>query len=77
MLQYIQHWITWVDFLLNVYNAGAVYKYTKEYAVSIRDLASFVCTDNKHKILVGEPGFPIAALPRGRRLLIMTSQIYH
>ena len=41
----------------------AVYKYAREYAVSFCDLASFVCTDNKHKILFGEPGFPVVALP--------------
>ena len=61
----------------DVHYAVAVYKYTKEYAVSIHDLVGFVWTGNKHKRSVGEPGFPVATLPRGRWLLIMTSWIYH
>ena len=50
---------------VDAHYAGAVYKYVREYAVSIRDLASFICINNKSKILVIEPGFPVAALPRG------------
>ena len=41
----------------NIHYAGGVHKYAREYAVSIRNLASFVCINNKHKILVGETGF--------------------
>ena len=40
-----------------VHYARAIYKYDRVYAVSIRDLASFVCTDDKHKISVEEPVF--------------------
>ena len=71
----------------DVHLAGTVYKYGGEYAVSIYDLVSFICTGNEHKISVGEPSFPVAALPHGRRvldgktkssrLLIMSSRIYH
>ena len=49
--------------------ANAIFKYAREYAVSIRDICSFVCTNDKHKISMGEPNFPLAALPRGRRVL--------
>ena len=55
----------------DVHYAGAVYKYAKEYAVSIRHLVSFICTGDKHKISVGVPGFPVAALPRGHRVLVL------
>ena len=34
--------------------AGAVYKYAREYAISICDLVSFICINDKHKISVGE-----------------------
>ena len=30
----------------------------------------FICTDNKHKISVGEPDTPFSALPRGKRVLV-------
>ena len=71
----------------DVHYAGAVYKCARECAVSICDLANFVCTGDKHEILVEEPVFPVAALPHGQgcllektkssRLLIMTSRICH
>ena len=56
--------------------AAAIYKYSREYAVSIRDLTSLVCTDDKHKVSMGEPGVPVAALPRGRRVLVGNNQIF-
>ena len=50
--------------------ANAIFKYAREYAVSMRDICSFVCTDDKHRISMGEPNFPLAALPHGRRVLV-------
>ena len=52
----------------DVHYAGGVYKYTREYAATIRDLASFICTNNKHKTLVGEPGFPLYLVGIGHLL---------
>ena len=37
----------------DIYYAEAVYKYARKYAVSIRNLVSFICAHNKHKISVG------------------------
>ena len=45
---------------------NAILKYAREYAASIRDICSFVCTDDKHKISMREPNFPLATLPRER-----------
>ena len=50
--------------------ANAIYKYARQYAIDIRDLTSFICTDDKHEILLGEPGFLLSALPCGRRVLV-------
>ena len=60
----------------DVHYAGTVYKYAREYAVSIHDLVSFICTGDEHKISVGEPGFPIAALPHGRRVLDGKNEVF-
>ena len=60
----------------DVHYAGAVYKYAREYAVSIGDLVSFICTKNKHKILVGEPGFSVAALPCGHWVLVGKNEVF-
>ena len=60
----------------DVHYAGAVYNYAREYAVSIRDLVSFICTDDNYKILLGEPGFPVATLPWGRRVLAGKTEVF-
>ena len=60
----------------DVHYAGAVYKYAREYAVSIHNLVSFICTDNKHKISVGEPGFSVATLPCGHRVLLVKNEVF-
>ena len=36
------------------------YQYLREMAVLLRDVAVFVCQDDKKKIAVGEPGLPLA-----------------
>ena len=60
----------------NNHYAIAIFKYAHEYAVSIRDICSFVCTDDKHKISMGEPNFPLAALPRGRQMLAANNKSF-
>ena len=50
----------------DVHYAGAVYKYAREYAVSICNLFSFICTNNKHKTSAGKPGFSVGTLSCGR-----------
>ena len=44
----------------DVHYAEGVYKYVREYAVSISSLVSFICTHNMHEILLGELDFPVA-----------------
>ena len=56
--------------------AKAIFKYACEYAVSIRDICSFVCTDDKHKISMGELNFPLVALPHGRRVLVANNESF-
>ena len=60
----------------DVHYAGTVYKYAREYAVSICDLVSYICTDNEHKILVGEPGFSVITLPCGFRVLFEKNEVF-
>ena len=40
----------------------------REYAIAFKDYCGFVSLDDKHKIRIGEPGFPVAAAERGRRV---------
>ena len=40
---------------------AAVFRYVHEYAIQLKDQCTMVCTDDKHRLKVGEPGFPVAA----------------
>jgi hypothetical protein len=42
----------------------------REYTVSIREHCCFVSIDDKHKVSIGEPNYPVAAAERGRRVLV-------
>ena len=55
---------------------NAIYKYAQQYVIDIRDWASFICIDDKHKILLSEPGFPLSALPCSRRVLVGKNQVF-
>ena len=48
---------------------ACIIRYKQEYDVSLRRFAVFVCQDDKHRVTVGDPGFPLAA---GRYVLIHT-----
>ena len=50
--------------------AAALYRYQRELAVLLRDHSIFLSLDDKHRMKVGEPGFPVAAAERGRRVLV-------
>ena len=36
----------------------------------------FVCIDDKHKIKVGEPGYPVSAVERGQEVIVSTDQTF-
>ena len=61
---------------VDVHYASAVFRYQKEFCVKFRDITSLVCEDNKHTIKVGEPGFPVAAVQRERRVIVGLNQSF-
>jgi len=56
--------------------AAATFRYMREYALLLRDHCSFVCLDDKHKVKVGEPGFPVASAERGRRVPVRLDEFF-
>ena len=50
--------------------AAAIFRYEREYASQVREHARFLCIDDKHRAKVGEPGFPVAAAERGRKVIV-------
>ncbi|XP_071953699.1 uncharacterized protein [Antedon mediterranea] len=56
--------------------ASAIFRYQKEMAVKLREHSEMLCVDDKHKIKVGEPGHPVAAVERGKKVLIGLNQSF-
>jgi len=48
----------------------------REYAVKYRAISSFVSLDDKHRIKVGEPGWPNAAVERGKRMIVGRNETF-
>lgn len=46
----------------------------REYVLLVRDHYSLICVDDKHKVKVGEPGFPVASAERGRRVAVRSDE---
>jgi len=50
--------------------ASALFCYEKEFAVKFRRITNFVFLDDKHRCKVGELGFPVAAVERGKKVVV-------
>lgn len=59
---------------VDAYYASAVFRYQKEFCVKFRDVTTFICQDDKHTVKVGEPGYPLAAVERGKRVIVGLNQ---
>jgi len=49
---------------------AAVFHYMREYAIHLRDHCLFISLDDKHRIKIGEPGFPVAAAKCGKKVIV-------
>ena len=49
---------------------AAIFRYLREYAIKLKDYCTMICIHDKHRLKVGELGFPVAAAERGRRVLV-------
>ena len=47
------------------------------YAILYKDSALFACLDDKRRIKCGEPGYPVAAAKRGRRVVVSNNESFH
>ena len=56
----------------DVHYASALFRYQKEMAIKYRNNATYVSLDDKHKVPVGEPGYPVASVERGKKVLVGT-----
>ena len=49
---------------------AALFRYLKSFAVKYRDNAVMICMDDKNHIAIGEPGTPLAAVNRGKKVVV-------
>ena len=47
-----------------------MFQYQKEYSILVKEHCNFLSIDDKHKIKIGEPGFPVAAADRGKQVIV-------
>ena len=50
--------------------ASALFLYEKSFALKHRSYVGFICMDEKHTCKVGEPGFPVVAVERGKEVIV-------
>ena len=55
---------------------AALFRYQRELAVKYRELSTFVCIGDKHRIKIGEPGYPVAAAERGRQVIVSEQETF-
>jgi len=57
------------------YCAG-LFCYQREQAVEFQENSTFIFIDDKHRIKVGEPGYPVAAVERGKQVIISRTETF-
>ena len=60
----------WCKSYVDAHYAAALFRYKREFAIRFKQSTTFVCLNDKHHIKVGEPGYPVAAVERGRRVIV-------
>ena len=53
---------------VDAHYASALFHFLKEFAIVYSEYATFVSMDDKHTIKVGEPGYPVAGVERGKQV---------
>jgi hypothetical protein len=56
--------------------ASALFRYEKEMAVKYREHSNLIFLDDKHRCKVGEPNYPVAAVDRGKSVIVAKGTIF-
>ncbi|GES82303.1 uncharacterized protein LOC111136195 [Rhizophagus clarus] len=60
----------------NAHYASALFRYQKEMAILLRENSWLVFMDDKHRCKVGEPGYPVTAVERGRQVIVSKNKTF-
>ena len=52
---------------------AALFRYLKEFSIKFKDSCSLLFMDDKHCCKVGEPNYPVAAVDRGKKVVVAAS----
>ena len=52
---------------------SALYRYLREMSIKFKENSLLICMDDKHKCKVGEPNLPVAAVERGKQVIVSSS----
>ena len=74
-IRYMVQQRQWRKEHMDSHYAACLYRYMREYAILVREFCLFISIDDKHKIPVGEPNFPIAAVERGKRVPVRNDEV--
>lgn len=58
---------------VDAHYCSALYRYLREMSVKFRKHCHLICMDDKHKCKVGEPDLPVAAVDRGKQVIVSTT----
>ena len=59
----------------DVHYCNTLYLYTREMILAFKEFSTFISTNDKNKIKVGEPNCPIAAVTQGKKVLVAEGQV--
>ena len=65
MVQARQFWKSHPD----EHYAAVLFRYMREFAVKFKTVTEMVGLDDKHRMKVGEPGYPVAGVERRTRVI--------
>ena len=57
---------------VDAHYAAAIYifRYERKMSLLFRGKCVFACLDDKHRIKIGEPGYPVAAVERRKKVMV-------
>ena len=56
--------------------ASALFRYQKEMAILLSENSWLIFMDDKHRCKIGEPGYPVVAVERGRQVIVSKNKTF-
>jgi hypothetical protein len=60
----------------DLHYASALFRYQKEMAILLKMNSWLIFMDDKHRCKIGEPGYPVAAVERGKQVIVSKNKIF-